>query len=79
MEGHMTSTKGFENNYRRLAKRLNLKLEKSNTRNWSIDNRLGWRIVDLKNNVVIAGQKWDLTIDEAAQVLEDILEMAKAT
>jgi hypothetical protein len=74
----MGSDKAHENYYRRQAKRVNLLLEKSRTRLWSIDNRLGWRIFDPKNNTIIAGQKWDLTIEEAAELLDDILDMAKS-
>lgn len=75
----MTSNKANENYYRRLARRLNLLLEKSRARNWAVDNRQGWRIKDTKNDAIIAGYKWDLSIEEAAEVLEDILDMAKST
>jgi hypothetical protein len=74
----MSSDKAIENYYRRLAKRLNLILEKSRARNWGIDNKQGWRIKDPKGNVIIAGHKWDLSIEEAAQVLKDIYDMAKS-
>lgn len=74
----MKSNKANENYYRRLAKRVNLLLEKSRARKWAINNRQGWRILDPQNNLIIAGQKWDLTIDEAAEVLEDILDLAKS-
>ncbi len=75
----MSVDKAYENFYRRQAKRLNLLLEKSRARIWSIDNRQGWRITDVNSNTIIAGHKWDLTIEEAATVLNDILEMAKST
>ncbi len=73
----MTSKKAFENFYRRQATRLNLVLEKSRARKWGIENRQGWRITDPKSHTIIAGLRWDLTIEEAAQVLDDILDVAK--
>ena len=73
----MASKKAFENFYRRQASRLNLVLEKSRARKWGIDNRQGWRITDPKNHTIIAGLRWDLSIEEAAQVLDDILDMSK--
>jgi hypothetical protein len=70
--------KAFENYYRRQAKRLHLKLEKSRARKWGIDDHQGWRIIDYDNNIV-AGEKWDLTIEKVAQYLDDLLIKLKAS
>lgn len=75
----MEINKAHENYYRRQARRLNLLLEKSRARKWGIDNRQGWRISDPKNNTIIAGHKWELTIDEATELLDDILDMAQSS
>jgi hypothetical protein len=40
---------------------------------------MGWRITDPMNNSIIAGPKWDLSIEEAAQILDDILDLAMAS
>jgi hypothetical protein len=75
----MAQNKAFENFYRRQARRVNLILEKSRLRKWSINNQMGWRITDPMNNSIIAGPKWDLSIEEAAQILDDILDLAMAS
>jgi hypothetical protein len=74
----METNKTYENYYRRQAKRLHLLLEKSRARKWGIDDHQGWRIIDFNNNI-IAGEKYDLTIEQAAKYLDDILNKLKSS
>jgi hypothetical protein len=67
----METSKTYENYYRRKAERLHMRLEKTRVRYWSIDNHLGWRIVDPDHNKIIAGEKFGLTIQEAASFLDE--------
>lgn len=67
----MEIKKAYENFYRRKATRLGLLLKKTRVRYWSIDYQQGWMIVDAIHDVVIAGEKYDLTIEEAAKFLDE--------
>jgi hypothetical protein len=65
-----TGDKVYEKYYRRQHKRLNLLLEKSYARKWYVNNQQGWRIVDATGKI-LAAEKYDLTIEEAAKYLGD--------
>ena len=54
---------------RRRAKRLGLRISKSRARHWHIDNKLGWRVIDARQNVVVDGADFDLDLDDVAGVL----------
>jgi hypothetical protein len=60
--------------YRRIAKQLGLELKKSRGRKWSIDNQLGYRIINPSTNTILLGEKYDLDLSEVASFLEDYLE-----
>ena len=60
-----------ENYYRRLAKRLNLELKRSRGKKWSYKNQLGYQIVD-PNGEIIGGKNYELTIEDAAQFLDEL-------
>lgn len=68
----------YEHFYRRQAKRLNLELQKSRGKKWSIKNRLGYRIVDASNHVLY-GENYELTIGEAVKLLEELEAKFKAS
>jgi hypothetical protein len=74
----METNKAYENYYRRQAKRLHLLLEKSRARKWGIDDHQGWRIID-SNNIIMVGEKYDLTIEEAAKYLDELEVKLKAS
>jgi hypothetical protein len=67
----METNKTYENYHRRQAKRLNLLLEKSYARKWYVNNQQGWRIIDPNSNTILAGEKYELTIEEAAKFLDE--------
>lgn len=58
-----------ENFARRWAKRLELILVKSRDHRWSIDNHLGFMLITY-DNTILAGEKYDLTLDEVYTELE---------
>jgi hypothetical protein len=60
--------KTHENYLRRWAVRLGWQLEKSRGRRWSIDDRLGYRLVD--KNGVIKGERFELGLKDVAQALD---------
>ena len=57
-----------ENYLRQWATRLGLTLEKSRSRKWAIDDRLGYRLVD--EGGVIKGDRYELTLKDVAQALD---------
>jgi hypothetical protein len=59
-----------EHFYRRQAKRLNLELQKSRGKKWSVRNRLGYRIIDATGDI-LAGYNYELSINQAASFLEN--------
>ena len=63
-----------ENRLRRQAKRLGLIIKKSRGKKWKYDNQLGYMILDIQYNAVIAGDKFDLTFDEVEEWLNDYEE-----
>jgi hypothetical protein len=67
----MKTNKTYENYHRRQAKRLDLLLEKSYARKWYVNNQQGWRIIDPSTNTILAGEKYELTIEEAAKFLDE--------
>lgn len=69
-----SNEKTRENYLRRQAKRLGLALAKSRAKKWSIDNQCGYMIIDLVRNFVIFGEKWNLTLDDVAALLNEYEE-----
>ena len=53
-----------ENRLRRMAKRLGLKLRKSRVRNIHLDDFGEYQLVHLIDNYLVAGQRWDLELDD---------------
>jgi hypothetical protein len=58
-----------EDRIRYLAARQGLALRKSRARIWRANNQLGYRIIAPHHNLVIAGERFDLSLDEVAEVL----------
>ena len=61
---------------RHRARAVDLRALKSRAKMWRLDNRQGWQITDLEGHVV-AGERWELTIDEAEAVVREITERLK--
>lgn len=62
------STRG-EQSLRRRAREHGLRLEKSRVKNPHGDNFGRYRLVNIEHNCVLAGSKWELTLDEVAEFL----------
>lgn len=56
---------------RRRADRQGFLLRKSRSRRWSIDNHGGFMIVDARNGVVVAGERYDLDPEAVELWLSD--------
>jgi hypothetical protein len=63
--------KVYENRLRRWAKRLGLELRKSRTRLFNINDQGGYQLVD-QQNVIIAGERMELTLEDVKKLLEKI-------
>jgi hypothetical protein len=59
-----------ENRYRRWAGRLGLALRKSRGRLWNLNDQGGYRVV--YDNTVLAGEKFDLGLDDIELYLKEI-------
>ena len=57
---------------RRAAKRRGLRLHRSRRRLGSIDNPGGFQIVNSYYNFVVAGERFDMTLDDVEQWLRRI-------
>jgi hypothetical protein len=65
-EGHAMTQEHSEDQARRAAERVGLKARKSRWRAGSIDNLGGFQIIDPKHNWIVAGEKFDFTVDDVA-------------
>ena len=65
------SDKVRENYLRRQAARLGHVIEKSRGRKWSVNDRLGWRVLD-QGGQIVGGEKYELTIDDVEGILNGI-------
>jgi hypothetical protein len=54
---------------RRKARRFGLVIGKSRARHASLDDHLGWRVWQLSGNFVVAGARYDLTLDDVEEHL----------
>ncbi len=64
------SPKAIEQRNRRVLQKNGYILHKSRARNWSIDNQLGYMIVDGNTNLIIYGNRFDLTLDDVTEFVE---------
>ena len=62
-------TKVHENRLRRWASRLGVTLQKSRAKRWSIDDRGGYRIIDAESEAALAGERFDLDLDDVEEWL----------
>jgi hypothetical protein len=63
--------KARENRLRRLAKKQNLYLRKSRVRHTNVDDWGGYMILDPYQNVVVAGERFNLTLDDVENFLKE--------
>lgn len=74
--GHEEKTR--ENYLRRQAKRLGLALKKSRAKKWNYDNQGDYMLIDPYTNCVFDGAKFELSIDDVAEILNEYEEELKA-
>ena len=60
-----------ENRVRRWAKRLGLVLQRSRARLPAINDRGLYQVRDADSGAVVAGMKFDISLDDVAQLLAD--------
>ena len=54
----------LEAHLRRSLRRQGVALVKSRARNWTLDNQGGYRIIDPDHSWVVAGERFDLSIED---------------
>src|SRR5262245_30145900 len=71
MIGLSTDETARESRLRRRAAQQGLALRKSRARQSSLDNHGGWMIVDPGLNAVVAGQRYDWSLDDVENYLRE--------
>jgi hypothetical protein len=71
MDDIVYDDKVYENRLRRKAARLGLALRKSRARRLHLNDRGGYRIVDPYHNFIVAGERFDLSLEEVEAFLDD--------
>ena len=56
---------------RRVARRQGFIIRKSRIRNMSSDDQGGYRIVEARNNLIAAGEKFDLSLEDIEKFVAD--------
>jgi hypothetical protein len=64
--------KARESKARRALAKDNLILNKSRARNWTLDNQGGYMIADLYTNGVVFGSRFDLSLEEVENLVEEM-------
>ncbi len=62
-----TTTSTRESRLRRSLAKHGMILRKSRSRTWTVDNHQGYMIVDADRNAVVAGGRFDLSLDDVEQ------------
>lgn len=60
-----------ENYFRRKAYQLGIKLQKAKARKSHSNKRGGYRMIGLENNFLLAGENFELTLDDVEKILSD--------
>ena len=72
-------TEQHEDRVRRIARQHGYELHKDKARVWSLAHQGGWQIVDAKRSWLIAGEKFDLQLEDVeAWLAEDDRARARA-
>jgi len=67
-----TAEKVRENRVRRWAKRLHLSLRRSRVQLVTVDDHGGYRLLDADTGKVIAGEDWELDLDDVEKRLAEV-------
>ena len=60
-----------EDRVRRIARRQGYALHKDKAGVWSFSHQGGWQIVDAERNWLVAGERFDLSLDDVEQWLSE--------
>ena len=76
---HVWEEEGYEerlreNRLRRRAQRLGLAIRKSRAQMLSLNNQGGYRIIDPYRNWIVAGERFDLDLDDVEEFLQSCEE-----
>ncbi len=71
------SEKVKENYLRRQADRLGLSIRKSSGKKWSVNNQMGWMIVDAQRNIILQGDHYNLNLEEVETFLNEFEKTLK--
>ena len=66
----MAENKNREQKLRRTLKKFGYALRKSRKQNWSYDDQCGYMIIDIRTNGVVGGMRFDLSLDDVAEWIE---------
>jgi hypothetical protein len=78
MEPYGTAEKVRENRLRRQAKRLGLRIQKSRARHLHFDDHGEYQLIEERTNTVVVGEKYDLSLDDVEEWLNDIEAQVRA-
>lgn len=67
----MTTLQSTERRFRRILLKDGYALRKSRAKRWRLDNQLGYAIVHLSTNAVVAGRFFDLNLDDIKDFVEN--------
>ena len=68
-----------EDRVRRIARRQGYALHKDKAGVWSFNHQGGWQIVDAERNWLVAGERFDLSLDDVEQRLAEEQEATAST
>ena len=63
------NTKNKKQQLQETLQNMGYSLIKSTARKWSYDNQLGYMIIDISNNACIAGNRFDLSLEDVKAFL----------
>ena len=67
MKGTHMKNHYFERKLRHALSKQGYQLCKSRAKNWSLNNQLGYMIIDPYYNIVVRGPQFDLTLEEVSE------------
>lgn len=67
-----------EDRVRRIARRQGYALHKDKAGVWSFNHQGGWQIVDADRNWLVAGERFDLSLDDVEQWLTEDQEATES-
>ena len=63
--------KSREQRARRQLRQQGYALRKSRVRNWNIDNLGGYMVIEANRNLIVAGQRFDMSLDDVEHFIRE--------